>query len=341
MLELDASAWLREEAASEAELEEESAVGLYLLRPAGWEERLERLLSEARANSSQALVEQLRAELDDARRRIAELEAELRTRDAESAVAESRMRTRLVAELEAAERSRRDAEQRQRDEARRAAQLETELERLVGERASLAARVDSLRHMLERERRLPLVIEPAGSGGSFPSDPLEMATELDRIFGRVRRPPHTESRQERQRRPGHPPPGIRPDRVEIIHWLLEQPLTWLIDGYNVAYQVADEPDPLTRVRLETAARMIGLLGPPGTMVAVVFDSTREAGSSAVRGVRFVYTHSADEWIAEHAGPGTVVVSSDRQVRERAEAAESITVWSEALAEWIRRGHSRS
>lgn len=336
--ELDASAWLRDEVASEFELDEDSAEGLYVLRPSGWEQRLERLIQGARLDATGEELEELRKELKLERERIAELEAELRTADSEVAVAEVKAHRRLLAQVEVAERGRRDAERREREESRRAMRLEAESERLSDELAALTARVESLRQMLERERRVPTVVETAAGGGSFPSDPLEMADELDRIFRQVGRPPLLKAGAHPEREVERLPAGVRPDRMEIIHWLLQRPLTWLIDGYNLAFQVAAEPDGVTRARLEAAARMIGSLGATGTMVVIVFDSAVEPGASSSRGVSLVYTRSADDWIAEHARPGTVVVSSDREVRERAEESGSITVWSEALAEWIRAGY---
>jgi hypothetical protein len=46
--------------------------------------------------------------------------------------------------------------------------------------------------------------------------------------------------------------------------------------------------------------------------------------------------SADEEIISLAGqvPGLVVITSDRRVREEAEARGAIGLWSEALVDWL-------
>jgi rRNA-processing protein FCF1 len=47
--------------------------------------------------------------------------------------------------------------------------------------------------------------------------------------------------------------------------------------------------------------------------------------------------SADDVIVRLAAvPGTVVISNDREVRERATQAGALALWSEALVAWARR-----
>ena len=76
------------------------------------------------------------------------------------------------------------------------------------------------------------------------------------------------------------------------------------------------------------------------MAVVVFDSSVEEFSApADRRVRLVFAPSADEWIIETAGPATVVVTSDRRVREAAQQSGAIGLWSEALTAWITAGRS--
>lgn len=77
-------------------------------------------------------------------------------------------------------------------------------------------------------------------------------------------------------------------------------------------------------------------------VVIVFDShlpgLREPEYRD--GVELVYAEAgvtADEVIVEMAGAftrPTVVVSSDRDVREGAEASRALTLWAEALGEWL-------
>jgi len=89
-------------------------------------------------------------------------------------------------------------------------------------------------------------------------------------------------------------------------------------------------------RLQRVAR-----GPLRMVVA--FDSSYEEPAGEAPGfaeVRFFTgEQGADrgiiELVREIGGP-TVVVSSDREVRESSEAEGAVALWSEALAEWWRR-----
>lgn len=339
LAELDGSEWLRDEVLAEFELEEGSPSRLFVARPDGWERRLEELVGRADDRRRETERSTLERELAEARARIARLEEDRKEDTDRVAAAERRARDRLRDEVEAAERARRRAENRARDEARRAAEEASRVERLTAERAASERRIESLRQMLEKERRAASAqqaSEPAR--GWFPSEPMAMAEELDRIHGAVRRPSIAAEVDQEPEGPLRLPAGVRPDRVEAIHWLMRRPLRWLIDGYNVAFQVDDEPDSATRTRLVAAGGRLAALAAPGSMVVVVFDSSVDSSSlPAERRVRVVYAPSADEWILEQAVPGAVVVSSDRRVREEAESAGSLGVWSEALAAWIAAG----
>lgn len=339
LIELDGSEWLRAEVAADGEMEAGSPEHLFVGRPDEWEEKLA-LLAGAVADREEAKARSsLEGRLSDALNRIAELEEAVRSGDEDVAVAERRVRDRLRARIETAERGRADAERQARDEARQAARLASRVERAQAELAAAEARVETLRQLLEKERRSASAAQPeAGGRGWFPSDPVEMAQELDRIVTAVRRPPASGPAVIRSDETVRIPAGMRPDRLEVIHWLMRHPLRWLIDGYNVAFQVSDEPDSDIRRHLVAAAGRLAGLAAPGSMVVVAFDSSVDTSSLPTnRRVRVVYAHSADEWIIEHAAPQTVVVSSDRRVRDEAEQAGAIGVWSEALAAWIAAG----
>lgn len=339
LVELDESEWLRAEvAASDEELDEQSPAGLFVLRPEGWEDRLAAFAAEAEERQASESRSALERRLADALARIEELEADLRTGAVDVASAERRVRDRLHRRIEGAERGRRLAESRAREEARRAAQISSRVQRLEAELQTAEERIESLRQMLERERRAPGPVTTTSSGGWFPDDPAGMAEHLDRIVVAVRRPPLDQGAAPAEPEAVRLPEGMRPDRAEAVRWLLGRPLRWLIDGYNVAFQVSGEPGATTRNRLIAAAGQISTLSPPGAMVVVVFDSSVDTSTiPSSKRARVVYVHSADEWILEHAADGTVVVTSDREVREGAEEAGAIGIWSEALAAWIGSG----
>lgn len=335
--ELDDSEWLRAEVAAESELDPGSPAALFVDRPEQWESRLRGLVDDASRRRQSEDRSQLERQLTAALSRVEELERELKAGGREVAAAERKARDRLRSEVEAAERRRRRAETQARQEAHEASRLASRVDRLEAELRAAEDRVDSLRALLEKERRANTTSEPVrASRGWFPDDALEMANELDRIFTAVRLVPVRDSLEVMGSGPvGGLPDGVRPDRVDGVRWLMKQTHNWLIDGYNVAYQVVDEPTPVTRSRLISAAGRLAGLSATGSMVVVVFDSSVDTSSlPADRRVRVVYAPSADEWIIEHASHNTVVVSSDRQVREGAEARGAIGLWAEALAEWI-------
>lgn len=339
LAELDGSEWLRDEVLAEVEMEEESPSWLFVTRPEGWDRRLEELVGRAEERRQETERSGLERQLAEALARIERLDRELKSDTDRVASAERRVRDRLRGEIEAAEHARREAEGRARDEARQAARATRRNERLVAELEAAEARIESLRQLLEKERRATAVDEGAPPArGWFPSESVAMAEELDRILTAVRRPASADPDPLPRVVEVRLPEGTRPDRPEAIRWLASHPLTWLIDGYNVAFHIHADPDAATRTRLVAEAGRMAGLAAPGSMVVLVFDSSVDSSSlPADRRARVVYAPSADEWIIEHAGQGTVVVSSDRRVREAGEAAGAVGVWSEALAGWIAAG----
>ncbi|MGH8912549.1 MAG: hypothetical protein ACRDVD_08555 [Acidimicrobiia bacterium] len=339
--ELDASQWLRDETAAEGDLEEGTSSALFVNRPPGWEERFAALVDEASSRTADRKASQAEKLIAGVEERSARLEAELRAVTERATTAEQRGEARLQTKLEAAQKARRSASQTEREERRRRQVAEATAERLAGELAAAEARVDSLRQLLERGRRTAAdTAQAAASRGWFPTEPTEMAVELDRLVKAVRRPilPEIEGPSSLAS-VSRLPDGIRPDRAEAVRWLIKQSLTWFVDGYNLAFKLDEEPNSLTRDRVLDALGRIVKLSTPATMAVAVFDSSVDTSEgTADRRVGVIYAPSADEWILDQARPGSVVVTSDRRVREGAEEAGAIGLWSEALAAWIRSGH---
>lgn len=340
LMELDDSEWLRAEILADGELEQGTAEELFVVRPDDWEFELERLVAESEDQRREDVRSHAERELAEALSRITLLEEQLRAGDREVASAERRARDRLRAEVESAERGRRRAEVQAREAAQESSRLASRVERLEAELRSARERIETLRALLEKERRAATPEPARQPRGWFPDEPLAMADELDRIFAAVRLEVETDVMGD-DAPPAAPvelPPGIRPDRGEAVAWLMRHPLRWMIDGYNVAFQVADEPDAVTRSRIVSSAGRLAALAAPGSMVVVVFDSSVDSSSlPADRRVRVVYAPSADEWIIEHAGANTAVVSSDRRVRESAQDAGAHGLWAEAFAGWMSGG----
>lgn len=336
--ELEASGWLRAETLAGWDAPDDAGE-LFLARPPGWSRRLDALVAEAGDRRRARDASRTEQRLAEALAQIAVLESRLEDVSGEVGAAEDRARSQLASRVESAERARRRAEDQARLYARRFAEADARAQQLAVELDVSDRRLASVRQMLERERRA--VATPPGEEGArrgwFPSDPLAMAAELDRIVRGTRRRRVEASRSS----PGAPdkrrrlPEGIRPDRLEAVRWLMARPFTWLVDGYNLAFALDDRPDAATRSRLVAATGQLVSLASPGTMGVVVFDSSLDTSSMvADRRVRVVFAPSADEWILGQAGDGTVAVSSDRRVREGAEDAGAIGVWAQALAEWI-------
>lgn len=338
LMELDGSEWLRAEVLAEDGLEAGSAPLLFIERPKGWEEQLRVQIERDSYRRLERSRGELERKLSEALERVEVLESELKAAARDKAAAERRERQRMRAEIEGAQRARLQAEKQARDEAHEAARLASRLERLQAELDVTEDRLETMRQLLEKERRAPTGDISTPSRSWFPDQPEEMAIELDRIITAVRRPPAAETMPSATGSELKLPAGIRPDGIEAVQWLIGRPAQWVIDGYNVAFQVAEEGWAPVRDRVVAAAGRLATLAPSGSMVMVVFDSSVDASTLAPdRRVRVVFAPSADEWILEHAAARMVVISSDRRVREGAERRGALGLWSEALVAWIDAG----
>lgn len=338
LLELDADEWLRAETAAEVEFEPGTATDLFVNRPQGWEAALETQIEQAASSAGAQEASEIARDLDVTRRKLARLEADLKTTAARETEVTAEVERRFRSRLDAAARARRRSEEDKKAAEGVARLAGEEAARLRAELAEAGARLEGLRQMLERSRKAGEAPSGTPARGWFPESPLEMAAELDRIVLAVSRSPLGEPGAEAEdERPGRLPAGLRPDRAEAVRWLIGQRTTWLVDGYNLAFHLDPEPGRPTRDRIVAALTRIVTLSAASVTAVVAFDSSvEESALPSNRRVRVVYVPSADDWIMARAGPGTVVVSSDRQVREAAEAAGAVGLWSEALAAWMTR-----
>jgi hypothetical protein len=137
------------------------------------------------------------------------------------------------------------------------------------------------------------------------------------------------------------PSMLRPDGAEAVDWLRGlADADVVIDGYNLGFHVGDL-DPV-KARLRVAEIVGRLMTGTELRVTVVFDSELDdLEQEPVPGpgrVVFSDGRSADDVVVEMAsGLGrVVVVSNDREVRERAEAGGAVAIWSTAVGEWSKR-----
>ena len=352
--ELDTLDWLRHKAleqwegAAAALVEDgpDRASALFLIRPEGWAGDLVRLAWEpgwaAGAGAGEKAsrdTEAVRVERNEARDRLRETmreRDELRrtVRRLERSAAEpvrveqqeaSRHREQLV-EREA------DREREREQYERRLAATETETKRLH----------TALQKAREGRKAAEARLEETRQNPGWAKRGAELARTLDSVVAAaVRVTPDDEVVRgvASLRLPG----GVRPDTAEAVDLVLDHrgPMHLVVDGYNVGLALAAGEAAEVRARLAPVLGRIRTIARPPRSVTVVYDSSREG--SRIKGVAGVAVRfappgtTADDVIVGLASvPGTVVISNDREVRERAERAGALALWAEALVAWARR-----
>lgn len=303
-------------------------------------ERLERELRDER-RSRRAREEEARRHADVAARRAESLEKELaaareemdagtarlqreraRARGSEGEVAEARREiTRLQRELE-------DARSREEDQAvtLRAAEVEA-----LANAAEVARKLAA--GLGELAKRSGAAQRPAGAG-----EATGEATEpADEEPARVSAPPP----RPRLRVPG----GLVADSPEGVEALLRTPgLVLVVDGYNLSMHAWPDTAPnLQRERLLAALTQLQLRVRRG--VVCVFDGADVGPVPAPRrgGVRVIFSapgEDADPVVVRQAAAyakrtPVLVASSDRWVRDHAEAEGAVAVGAPALLAVLR------
>jgi hypothetical protein len=353
LVELDRNDWFREKVgeAWHDEGQKDTIGAAFLDRPPGW--WLDVAEAATGTGSSEAATR-----LREAEQRIGDLEARLRAaRDKAKALAErassaeAELRERDAADtaplrnaLEATKRRLADAERNIARTEERIAGLEADLATAANQ---LVAAGEEQRHL--REERADLLHRlDAGDDESRAMTPRAVAGELDRLFVTLRpfreltlgTPPAGEEWE----RPVLPA-GVAPDSAAAIEALrtIPGPFTVLIDGHNMlgvtdAAKLADAA--ARRDLVNRLGRLRAALA--GRDVVVVFDSSLDEGRGGYRsdgGVEVAFAvgaTTADDEIVRLSGivPGPVVVSDDREVRERAFRVRALTLWSRALIDWL-------
>ncbi len=352
--------WLRAKAVDELpargerdESAAKEASSLFLERPEGWWSRLADL-GNARAESGadreredwERKADALKAKLEEVRKRekaaraAAEDAAVVLRRDLD----EARRRLRVT---RGGERREIETHLADTEEARRLAAEAAHREARAGRYA------DRLRADLRRARKefasAERSLESARSGGAARGDSLELARRLDETAVLARTTPGARAGDKTSVAPSlELPSGVRPDTAEAVEWLVagDSRALVLVDGYNVSFGLSDRDFSTgdSRDRLNHELARLATRS-PHLRVVVVYDSSLAGESSTGAGpggVEVVFAAGdrlADEEVVEMAseatGP-TVVVSSDREVREGAERAGALALWAGALVAWIRK-----
>lgn len=323
----------------------------FLERAEGWEiDVMDQAIRWGERHGS-ASDQSVQLERDSLAAEVASLKERLRRERTEAAESE-----RLLQEALAAERAPARSDQR----TRRRLQVELEEARATwaARESELVERVDHVETELrrfqeavrtERAARAEMAAEMvAGATGTFPTDPVGLGRLLDDLVA------HTAALVGPSA--GHPSgdpgpvtpvaldPSIRPDQAEAVDWLVGAgSIGVLIDGYNLGFQLAGlDPFRARALAIEAGQRLSAVA--QSADVTLVFDSSvdvdGEQRGSRSGNLAVIYTSggSADDAIVDLVceGHATVVLTNDRQLRQRAERCGAVALWSDALVEWSRR-----
>jgi hypothetical protein len=349
---LDGSEWLRAESvAAWKDIDPDDpdakrrASAAFLQRSEGWEAVVRSLADETAETTAIRTGQKVAENLAKAERRIERLEsmlaeAEERGRQSEASVAD-RLREQADRLGRAKSRELLEFEQLQR----MVSDLEERLAEVIAERDGLVTGVASA----SSPSVTPPPRPPAHRPGAWElGTPLELARHLDDLLAAGARLPVEAASPVGALRSGSIklPQGLAPDRAEAIYWLLEQPVALLvaIDGWNAAHMLVSPPDIEARSRIVEAGRRLAVASVGKRRVIVMFDSREGTEHHRYPEVEVTFVDSADEGILELARTTTaplVVVTSDRRVREGAEAAGAVGLWSQALVDWLQTGGRRT
>jgi predicted RNA-binding protein with PIN domain len=287
-------------------------------------------------------VASAREEASEARRRERETRSELGRGDRQARSETAALRAQLASGREDERRAAERREGRIASFEATIGELRRELEEAERTVAAFRGQVQQAR----RERAAALRVAGAAGSRSMPRDPIEMGRFLDEVAAAARR-----FGGDTELAAGTPaefrlPAGVAPDRREAVEWLVRQPVPFalIVDGYNVTFQIGAGSGSGARRRLSAALGRMRRAAASASRVILVFDSAVEPAGSVAAGpggieVRFSSEgRSADEEIVALAGElggAVVVISSDREVRDRAEHHGALCLWGEALAEWLR------
>ena len=142
------------------------------------------------------------------------------------------------------------------------------------------------------------------------------------------------------------PPGVAPDSVDAVAWLIESvgPVPVIVDGYNVTFLMHEESFTAPEARQQLVAELERLLrrARAAHRVEVVFDSSEQGESEPTvtpGGVEVFFAttaDSADDEIVARVRSlegRAVVVTNDRELRERVDAEGALALWGSAFVAW--------
>lgn len=281
-------------------------------------------------------IEALEEQLSEAKRRVASQRSEQEAALIRRQKAEEASRTGLLRTIRTYEAEIRAGEHDRGLLTDRIDELEAALE-IAEDRAARSAERANRRRAPIPSPRDPHLVQP-------PKDPVAFAAWLDTVE-RTQRPYREAERSDTVSDALGPvtiPSGIPPDTREAVSAVIaQQPALVVIDGYNVSGSFMHEDFSSHAARASVIAKAERLAASCGSSVVVVFDSSDVEGRVSFRSVGgvdvvFSQNRSADDEIVdivEHIGERAVVITTDRELRERCAVHGAVSVWSDAFVEW--------
>ncbi len=352
---IDEDEWFRSKAleAFERKGSSDPVAGAYLRRDTGWWRLVCDAVGERASDEAAGRSRRLERDLEDLRERSLSDRAKLKTArkeaDAAARTARASIDERLGPLRSALSDARleRDRALEQADRLRMEAE-EARSDRFEAERiaASLTEQVRHAKRMVADLRRRA----EEGTSESVPRDPIERARWLDRIA--VNSAPYREALTDVS--PGDVgdtpadrllPAGIAPDSAPAIDALAGvDGVVVVIDGHNLLGALDPSTMATGRARrnlIVALGRLVRHLG--SSSVEIVFDSGLRDGRAVSRSDDGVVVRFAPEeliaddvivQLAEEHGAAAVVISDDREVRERSGRYGATVLWAAALADWL-------
>lgn len=283
----------------------------------------------------EALVQQLEAKQEQAKARLADVRDRARRQASDAKASAKRARLGLESSLA----------QARADEAAANEALDVASERITMLEAEVEDLNVRLKRLSERETKRHVPTAAPTSQASIPAGaPLDIARWLD-VAERTLRPFRETSAGFEPDAHGARldlPPGVAPDRPESVEALAGMPVeTVILDGYNIASAlgVDDFAGAEGRERTLRVARKLHRYISGSTIVmfdAVGIEGRESYVSDLGIAVRFTRDVSADDAIVhllDSGVSGAVVITNDRELRERIATRGALALWSDALVVW--------
>lgn len=329
------------------------ASSAYLNRVPRWWMAVAESVATQAAAETEGRIRKLEADLEEAQARSRSERAKTRALKRRVSDAEKESQVVIAARLDPLKAAIVEARSECDRAETRAVGLRAEAEEAREERREAerigAAYAEQVRSAKREVAELRRSVE-AGASESIPREPLEVARWLDRAAGTLTpfREAGTSVRSVRGYG-GEPKPavpaGVAPDSAASIEALSGlNGVTVLIDGHNLLGVLDASTMATGRARRELVAGLGKLdrhLG--NATIEVVFDSDLADGrpmtvteSGVV--VRFAEADViADDVLVELAavhGTASIVISDDREVRDRSARHGATVLWAKALAAWL-------